>query len=80
MAAQSAKLTVDRIGQQVWAQYEGTGDFAVFDPNNPDADESGMFHVNLAEWEIEKKTDHADDKSVTVILRRKGVDDQGRTV
>lgn len=78
MAGQ-AMLRLDRIGQQVWSSYRDSGDFAVFNPDNPASDDSGMFHVKLADWDIAQETMHKEDGSVSVVLRRKGVDDQGRT-
>ena len=81
--AKTDVIQLGRIGHSVWQQYQSTGDFAIYQPNNPDSDGSGMFHVKLADWDIAEEEQHPNKNpgavEVTVKLRRKGVDDQGRT-
>lgn len=77
-----AQIQLGRIGRSVWDSYRANGDFALFDPGNPESDGSGMLHVQLSDWDVESEVEHPNDNpgatEVTVRLRRKGVDDQGR--
>lgn len=83
--AQQVIVQVSRIGRAVWESYKSAGDFAVFDPNNPDADASGMFHVKLSDYEVVDEVQHKSETNnpsaagVTIKLRRLNVDDQGRS-
>jgi hypothetical protein len=77
-------VQLDGIEWSVWEQYKASGDFAIFDPQNPDADGSGMFHVKLSDWKVMradqyKSSDPIQRVMARVELRRVNVDDQGRS-
>lgn len=72
-------LQVPDVHRSVWQSYMAQGDFAISAPDHPEADASGMFHVKLADWEVESEKPGREDGTVVVRLRRKHIDDQGRT-
>lgn len=82
------KLQLPPMDVTTWAHYKATGDFAFYAPKDPLADAaSGMVHVNMADWAVEQETLRDDSAAsaegrnrvvVDVVLRGKGVDDQGR--